>query len=117
MAVGNSHRSASILSCPRFVVVCFGADAVRIEETVINGCRTLFINPANEASVAGAIVALKTAVDLLVRIVTLELVTRPTKPASVPSPSIVPFTVTDDWQFSMVAVPLMTCATRPVAYI
>ena len=66
MAVGNSHRSASILSCPRFVVVCFGADAVGIEETVINGCRTLFINPANEASVTIAFVALKTAVELTV---------------------------------------------------
>jgi hypothetical protein len=39
---------------------------VRHEETVLNGCATSFINPADEASVTIAFVALEATVELTV---------------------------------------------------
>ena len=66
MAVGHRHRAAGILSCPCFVVVCFGADAVGREETVSNGCTTLFINPTDETAITVAIITLETTVELTV---------------------------------------------------
>ena len=63
MAVGDCHCTSTILTCPCMAFIVLGADVVGGKEAVCNGCRTLFVNPADETTITIAITTLKAAVE------------------------------------------------------